>query len=93
MKDPIENENRFLPKYGLLPQYSNLPPPSFSNGWLEGFKKRHKLRSRIQHGEAGSVVIQAEEEMKTIATIPNMGCLASHGLGCQASGSNSSKKC
>lgn len=65
---PILKE-KALQLWQRLPQYSNLPPPSFSNGWLDGFKKRHKLRNRIQHGEAGSVATQAEDEMKAIATI------------------------
>lgn len=29
--------------------------PQFSNGWLEGYKKRHGIKSRIRYGEAASL--------------------------------------
>ena len=46
-----------------LPQYSGLPPPNFSNGWLEGFKNRRGVKEFVLHGEAGSLsdeVVAAE---------------------------------
>ena len=49
-----------------LPEYSSLPPPKFSNGWLTGFKRRHSLRKITRHGEPESVPERAFEEMKDI---------------------------
>ena len=37
-----------------LPQYNDVEMPKWSNGWLEGFKKRYKIKEYVQHGEAGS---------------------------------------
>ena len=52
-----------------IPEYANLKAPTFSNGWLEGFKKRHKIKRRTRHGEAGSVPALAEAEMRSIRTL------------------------
>ena len=52
-----------------LPQYSTLPCPEFSVGWLQNFKKRHHIRNYNQHGELGSVPELAEEEMKALRTL------------------------
>jgi hypothetical protein len=51
-----------------LPQYSALPCPEFSNGWLQKFKKRHNISEHIRHGELGSVPETADEEMRGIRT-------------------------
>jgi hypothetical protein len=40
-----------------LPQYDNIKELKWSNGWLEGFKKRYKIKEYIQHREASSTVI------------------------------------
>jgi hypothetical protein len=40
--------------WDALPQYDNIEEPKWSNGWLEGFKKRYKIKEYVQHGEAGS---------------------------------------
>jgi hypothetical protein len=37
--------------------------PAFSNGWLEGFKKRNYIKSRVLHSEVVSLGVDAEEEM------------------------------
>ena len=42
----------------LLPQYSDVEEPTWSNGWLEGFKKRHNIKKYSHHGEAGSAGIK-----------------------------------
>jgi hypothetical protein len=52
-----------------LPQYQGKPYPEFSSRWLEKFKKRHDIVSRIRFGEAGSVLISTEEEMKALQTV------------------------
>ena len=52
-----------------LPQYKDLPKPKFSNGWLQKFKARYKIKFFTQHGEAGSVPQEAEEDMKALRTI------------------------
>jgi hypothetical protein len=38
--------------------------PKWSNGWLEGFKKRYKIKEYVQHGEAGSA---ATDDVDNIA--------------------------
>lgn len=50
-----------------LPQYSGLEEPSFSEGWLSGFKKRHGIKERRRHGEAAG--IDEESMMAEIALI------------------------
>jgi hypothetical protein len=40
-----------------LPQYEGKEKPKFSNGWLDGFKKRFKIKEYVQHGEAASAEI------------------------------------
>ena len=46
--------------------YKNQQMPKFSDGWLDGFKKRHHIRDFKQHGEAGSVDASAEDRMEEI---------------------------
>ena len=52
-----------------IPEYRGQAKPEFSVGWLNNFKQRHQIRYRIQHGEAGSVPVTAEEEMKAVRTL------------------------
>jgi len=52
-----------------IPQYRDKQPPSFSLGWLAGFKKRHGIKERSKHGEAASVAETAEIEMRAIQTL------------------------
>jgi hypothetical protein len=50
-----------------LPQYADLEPPQFSNGWLAGFKGRHNIKRRKRHGEAGIVdKSKLEEDLKEV---------------------------
>ena len=37
-----------------LPCYQGQPTPKWSAAWIDGFKRRHSLRQRNKHGEAGS---------------------------------------
>ena len=43
--------------WDALPQYNNIEEPKWSNGWLDGFKKRFKIKEYMQYGEAGSAAI------------------------------------
>jgi hypothetical protein len=43
--------------WAALPQFDDIEEPKWSNGWLEGFKKRFKIKEYVQHGEAGSAAI------------------------------------
>ena len=52
-----------------LPQYKDLPEPSFSIGWLDQFKKRWNIKQYNCHREAASVLQEAEAEMVTIRTL------------------------
>lgn len=47
-----------------IPQLACQQEPAWSNGWLEGFQRRHQLRSRYRHGEAASVPEGADEAME-----------------------------
>jgi len=38
-----------------LPEYNGVNEPILSNGWIAGFKARFGIRSRVRHGEAGSI--------------------------------------
>jgi hypothetical protein len=38
-----------------LPQYHGINEPPWSNGWLQGFKQRYRVKEFIHHGEAASV--------------------------------------
>lgn len=52
-----------------LPEYQNLEPPEFSEGWLGKFKRRYHITNRVRHGEAFSVPISAEVEMRAVRTL------------------------
>jgi hypothetical protein len=50
--DMLKEKARQL--WEALPQYNDVEMPKWSNGWLDGFKKRYKIKEYVQHGEAGS---------------------------------------
>jgi hypothetical protein len=54
--------------WGKLPFYAGKETPKFSNGWLEGFKKRYGIKERRRHGEGASAQVDDESE-KTIEEI------------------------
>ena len=37
-----------------MPIYAELSKPKFSEGWLDRFKRRYKIKKLIYHGESGS---------------------------------------
>ena len=41
--------------FGKLPQYAGVEMPKFSEGWLDGFKTRYKIRRYRRFGEAAAV--------------------------------------
>ena len=43
--------------WAALPQFDDIEEPKWSNGWLNRFKKRFKIKEYVQHGEASSAVI------------------------------------
>jgi hypothetical protein len=45
-----------------IPALACNPKPKFSSGWLDGFKRRHKIKKQKQHGEAGSADLAGSEE-------------------------------
>jgi hypothetical protein len=54
--------------WNALPQYDNIKMPKFSNGWLNRFKGRYKIKEYVQHREAASAatgnpdnIVQMEE--------------------------------
>ena len=44
-----------------LPQYQGQEQPKFSNGWLQGFQHRFRIKEYIYHGEAASAEINKPE--------------------------------
>ena len=46
--------------------YPNVPPPSFSNGWIQRFKDRHHIKIHARHGEVEGVSQEAEVEMAEV---------------------------
>jgi hypothetical protein len=43
--------------WNRLPQFKYSIEPKWSNGWLDGFKKRYKVREFVQHSNGGSADI------------------------------------
>ena len=41
----------------LLPQYKDLSEPKQSNGWLDGWKKRHNVKQFISYNKAGAAEV------------------------------------
>lgn len=55
-----------------LPQYNEVDSPKWSNGWIDGFKKRFKIKEYIRHGEASSADInnpQAISQMEELRAL------------------------
>jgi hypothetical protein len=52
-----------------LSQYQEQPMPKWSNGWLDGFKKRFKIREYVNHGEGGTAAVNTTESVTQITTI------------------------
>ena len=55
----------------LLPQYSDVEEPKWSNGWLDRFKKRHNIKKYSNHGEAGATAIEDAENIRQMETVRN----------------------
>lgn len=61
-------QTKALEFWNLLPQYANLDPPVFSEGWVTRFKSRFSLRKYNFHGE-GDVEIDPVQLANDIAKI------------------------
>jgi hypothetical protein len=48
----------------LLPQYSDVKEPTWLNGWLKGFKKRHNIKKYSNYREAGSAGIKEPDNIR-----------------------------
>jgi hypothetical protein len=63
--------------WNLLPQFEDLPEPKWSNGWLDGFKKRYKIKEFVQHGEGSSaevLTLQAIQQMTELRLLCSQYC-------------------
>lgn len=61
-----------------LSQYQGLEPPKFSNGWLEGFKTRFKIKEYVQHGEVSSAAVNDSNSIESMQHIQDLA--SQHGL-------------
>ena len=52
-----------------IPQYKDLDPPLFSEGWLSRFKQRHSIRYHTSYGESASVPTSIYTEIEAIQAI------------------------
>jgi hypothetical protein len=55
-----------------LPQYADVAEPKWSNGWIENFKKRFKIKEYVMHGKAGSASIDdpdSQQQMQDLRTV------------------------
>jgi hypothetical protein len=55
-----------------LPQYADIEEPKWSNGWIENFKKRFKIKEYVMHGEAGSAAIDdpnSQQQMEDLRAL------------------------
>jgi hypothetical protein len=55
--------------WNRLPQFKHSIEPKWSNGWLDGFKKRFKIREFVQHGEGGSADIDNPDAIQQMADL------------------------
>lgn len=46
--------------WSKLPEYQGLECPTWTEGWLTRFKKRHTMKARRRHGEAASAQLDEE---------------------------------
>jgi hypothetical protein len=55
--------------WNRLPQFKYSIEPKWSNGWLDGFKKRYKVRDFVQHGDGGSADINNPDAIQQMADL------------------------
>jgi hypothetical protein len=55
--------------WNLLPQFEDLPEPKWSNGWLDGFKKRYKIKEFVQHGQGSSAEVLTLQAIQQITEL------------------------
>ena len=54
-----------------IPDFAGKKEPTWSRGWLQGFKKRHRIRKYNQSGESGSADL-SEETLRRIAELQDI---------------------
>lgn len=55
-----------------LPQYADVEEPKWSNGWIQNFKRRYKIKEYVMHGEAGSAAIDdpdSQQQMENLRAL------------------------
>lgn len=58
--------------WSRLDSYAGMQVPTFSNGWIDGFKRRHNIRRRIRHGEANAVDLADEDVSRQLHAIRSL---------------------
>jgi DDE superfamily endonuclease/Tc5 transposase DNA-binding domain len=58
--------------WAALPQHDNIEEPKWSNSWLEGFKKRYKIKEYVQHGEASSATTDNPDNITQMEALQHL---------------------
>ena len=59
-------------RWDRMPDFQGLKEPKWSSGWLEGFKKRHRIKKYKQSGESASADISgSEKEIERLREVIN----------------------
>lgn len=72
-----EQAQRFWTRFKAEGIYDdNTKEPKFTNGWIDSFKKRHGIKCRIRHGEAGSVDAEATDDLMVRVAVRRVYCMS-----------------
>ena len=58
--------------WNVLPQFADVPEPKWSNGWLDRFKGRFKIKEYVQHSEAASADINSPGAIRQIEYVQTL---------------------
>ena len=60
-----------------LPQYDSIEMPKWSNGWLNRFKQRYKIKEYVQHREARSAATNSLDNIEQMQAVRQL-CIEYH---------------
>jgi hypothetical protein len=65
-------KNQASKLWDCLPQYEGKNKPQFSNGWLDRFKGRFKIKEYVQHGEAASAEVNTSKAIEQMDKVRSL---------------------